>query len=598
MSNTTDKTWNLNWLFSADNDPRIEAVRTEFQQVTAAFASKWEPRSDYLEDVKVLKQALDEFEHWVANFAEPLDFYYFWLRSKQNSDDAIIKAGLGKSEQIYQDAVKDIQFFDLRLAKISPAKQTEFLQAPELKDYQHFLRKLFESAKHQLGEEAEQVMMMKSASAHQSWVKLTSEFINQEQAELADETGEKQQRSFSQILSMTSDTNKQVRDAAAVEVHAVQAKYVATATAEINAILANKFVDDKLRKYNRPDAARHFHDDIDSTVVDAMLKVVEDNYEIAHRYYRLKAKVLGQEKLAYHERNVPYGNLDMKYDWETSNTLLMSVLTDLDAEFAEIYARFVKDGLLDVYPRIGKSGGAFCAYATKSLPVYVLLNHTDKLNDVLTLAHEMGHAINDEFMRKAQNALNFGTPMSTAEVASTYIEDFVLSKLLETASPTEKLAILIQKLNDDISTIIRQVACYRFEQDLHAKYREQGYVSSSEIGELFTKHMAAYMGDAVEQSPGSENWWVYWSHIRSFFYVYSYASGLLISKSMQAQTRANPEFIHKVKEFLSAGSSQAPHELFLNMEIDISKPDFWQKGMQEVADLLTEVEEIYASLHG
>jgi len=150
----------------------------------------------------------------------------------------------------------------------------------------------------------------------------------------------------------------------------------------------------------------------------------------------------------------------------------------------------------------------------------------------------------------------------------------------------------MEKLNDDISSIFRQVACYKFEQDLHKSYREKNYLTKEEIGALFTKHMSAYMGDAVEQSPGSQNWWVYWSHIRSFFYVYSYASGQLISKALQNMVRQDKTAIEKVKKFLSAGLSKSPKELFLDMGIDITDRNFWNKGLGEVEQLLSQAESL------
>jgi oligoendopeptidase F len=213
------------------------------------------------------------------------------------------------------------------------------------------------------------------------------------------------------------------------------------------------------------------------------------------------------------------------------------------------------------------------------------------------MAHESGHGINNEMMRKKQHALYFETPLSTAEVASTFMEDFVLERLMEEASDELRLSLMLTKLNDDISTIFRQIALYRFEQELHAKYREKGYISKEVIGELFQKHMSAYMGDAVEQSNGSENWWVYWSHIRSFFYVYSYASGLLISKAMQAAVRKDKVFIEKVKEFLSAGSSDSPKNIFSKMGIDITDESFWKNGLDEISRLLEETKILAKKLH-
>ena len=216
-----------------------------------------------------------------------------------------------------------------------------------------------------------------------------------------------------------------------------------------------------------------------------------------------------------------------------------------------------------------------------------MLNYTNQLKDVTTFAHELGHGINNELTKK-QSALYFDTSTATAEVASTFMEDFVLQELMKNANNEMKLSLMMAKLDEDISSIMRQIACYNFETELHEEFRKKGFLSKEEIGKLFQKHMSSYIGEYVELSPGSENWWVYWQHIRMYFYVYSYASGLLISKAMQKKVKENPEFIKKVKEFLSAGISKSPEEIFMDLGIDISDKEFWNKGLDEVENLLNE----------
>jgi len=346
----------------------------------------------------------------------------------------------------------------------------------------------------------------------------------------------------------------------------------------------------------RPDFSRHLGDDMESDVVDTLLQTVARRYDIAQRFYKLKAKLLKVKKLKYHERNIELISEDKKFDFQKSADFVYNVFQNLDQEFADVLERFLANGQIDIYPRKGKRGGAFCVHELPSQPTYVLLNHTDKLQDALTLAHEMGHGINNELMKQKQNSLNFGTPVSTAECASTFMEDFVLQEILQTADEETQFGLMMTKLNSDISTIFRQVACYQFEQELHKTFREKGYLSYQEIGKIFQKYMIAYMGPAVEKSPGSENWWIYWSHIRTFFYVYSYASGLLISKSLQKSVKENPQFIAKVKEFLSAGLSASPKNIFISLGVDITDVAFWNKGLDEIEKLLKDTEKLAKKL--
>src|SRR5690606_849414 len=206
-------------------------------------------------------------------------------------------------------------------------------------------------------------------------------------------------------------------------------------------------------------------------------------------------------------------------------------------------------------------------------------------------AHEVGHGIHFQ-LSKAQNSLNFGATLSTAEVASTFMEDFVLEEILRDADDELKLNILMMKLNDDTSTILRQVAIYNFERDLHEEFNKNGYLSKEEIGGLFLKNMAAYMGDSVKLNRGSENWWIYVSHIRNFFYVFSYANGLLISKSLQESVKEDPKFISKVKEFFKSGKSESTKDIFMKLGIDISDKEFWNNGLERIENLLSETENL------
>jgi len=439
-----------------------------------------------------------------------------------------------------------------------------------------------------LSDAEERILNLKSPTSYYNWVKMTSGFLSKEERKVLSEDGRESLKTFSEIMSLMNSKTKKVRDCAAKAFSHIMSTHIDVAETELNAILANKKVDDELRRMDRPDLARHVSDDIESEIVDALLNVVSAQFSLSSRYYDLKAKLMGVKKLKYHERNVEYGDVAKTYSFQKSVGLVKKVLGNLDGEFLDIFNEFLLRNQIDIHPRKGKASGAFCAHHLISQPTFILINHTGKLYDVLTLAHELGHGINNELMRKRQNALNFGAPLSTAEVASTFLEDFVLQQLLKEADDELRLTLMMNKLNDDVSTIFRQVACYRFEQELHREFRQRGYLSKEEIGSLFSTHMSEYMGNSVEQSPGSENWWVYWGHIRSFFYVYSYASGLLISKSLQNSVKENHLFIAKVKDFLSSGLSNSPRAIFKALGIDIADKAFWEKGLNEVGDLLHE----------
>lgn len=581
--------WDLTALFENDNDPRIEEKLREVERGSYAFINKWKDRRDYLRDPAALRKALDEYEQWKRNYGTDGDpGYYFWLRTQQDQTDPELKARFNKIEEFSRRIENDIQFFHLKIARIPFRLQKRFLEYKGLKPYRHFLERIFVESAHLLSDPEEKILNLKASTSGSNWIRMTFGFLSKEERPVLLEDGSRGVRSMSEILSLMNSREKRVRDTAARAFNDILSRNVEVAEAELNSVLANKKIDDELRKFSRPDESRHISDDIDTGVVDALVRSVSSRFGIATRYYELKARLMKVKRLKYHERNVEYGEVGKKYAYDDAGRLVLRVMEKLDGEFAGIYKGFMEGGGIDVYPGKGKASGAFCAHHLISQPTYILLNHTDKLHDVLTLAHELGHGINNELIRKKQNSLNFGTPTSTAEVASTFMEDFVLDEILRRSNEEARFSIMVMKLNDDISTIFRQVACYRFEQELHAEFRAKGYLSKEEIGELFRKHMSAYMGDSVEQSQGSENWWVYWSHIRYFFYVYSYAGGLLISKSLQNAVKRDPSFINNVKGFLSAGLSDSPKNIFQRLGIDITDRTFWDRGLDEVEGLMDE----------
>ncbi|MDQ3099685.1 MAG: M3 family oligoendopeptidase [bacterium] len=595
--NISKTNWDLSPLLSSDSDPKIEEQKKQVTKESYQFINKWKDRHDYLSDPKIIKEALDEYENWHHHYGTSGDFgYYFSLRSAQDQMSTEIKAKENQIEDFANKIQNDIQFFEMRISKIPKDGQQQFLDDANLAPYKHYLESLFKQSKYLLSEPEEKILNLKSSTSHSNWVKMTSTFLSKEEAEVIMEDGTRQVKNFSEIVTLSANKNKATRDSAAKAFNDVNAKWAEVAENEINSILTNKKTTDELRGMERPDTGRHLADDVETEVVDSLIDAVSSRNNIPQRFYQLKSKLMGQPKLAYHERNVEYGEIDKKYSYQEAVDLVYHVFTQLDPKFAEIAKMFVETGKIDALPQKGKSGGAFSAHHLKSQPTYTLLNFTELLNDVLTIAHEFGHGINNELMREKQNALNFGTPTSTAEVASTFMEDFVLQELLKESDDETKLAIMMMKLNDDVSSIFRQVACYKFEQDLHREFREKGYLSKEDIGALFKKNMEAYMGDFVEQSDGSQNWWVYWSHIRSFFYVYSYASGLLISKSLQGSVKEDHAFIEKVKGFLASGTSDSPKNIFSKMNVNIADKNFWNKGLDEIETLLKETEELAKKL--
>lgn len=575
--------WNFDLILEKSE---VEAERQRVLDESYKFINKWKDRSDYLTDPKILLEALKDYEEWQKSTGLSGKLGFFWgLRGSLEQTDPKIKAHSNQTIDLANKIQNGIQFFEHKISRMKKKTLTS-----ELEPYRHFLERLWDQEKYLLSEPEEKIMTAKANSSYLAWEKMTAGLISKEERVVA---GKK--KFFSEIYNLISDPDKKTRDAAALALNDIFNRWVEVGEAEINAILNDKKVNDELRQMQRPDEARHVSDDVSSSMVDHLTKTVSGRFDLPGRFYALKAKLFGVPKLEYYERSVPYGKLDKKYSFAESVELIKKVFEKIDPEFRKIFVRFLENGQVDVFPARGKRSGAFCSSDLIVTPTFVLLNHDDKLENVLTLAHEFGHAINAELTR-VQSPLYFHTSLATAEVASTFFEGFVLNELVKDADGELKLALMIKQLDDDMGTIFRQVAMYEFEKDLHTNFREKGYLAKEEIGELWVKHAIASMGPAVNKTPGSENWWLYVPHIRDFFYVYSYASGQLISQVLQAKVRNDGRYMQEVKKFLAAGTSKSPKELFLEMGVDVSDPKFWEKGVLEIEKLLDETEKLAIAL--
>jgi oligoendopeptidase F len=582
--------WNLKPLYNSETDPQIQKDIDISTKNVQAFVRKWKPNKEYTKDPEILRKALIDSEKLSATTGicdKPI--YYFMLLNELDQTNANVKAKLNQITEIYTKLVNEIQFFDLNISKIPKSKQSKFLSYEGLKPYRHLLEQSFLSSKYLLSDKEESVFNLTSKTSYSNWVDMLTELLNKQKMVILDENLKKQEITYNEVNKYLDSQNKKVRDYAAKQQNRINSKYAEIAEFEINSILEDKKISDDYRKIPRPDLTRHIADDIESEVVDTLVKIVTENFDITRRYYKRKAELMGLKQLAYYERNVPLPGASMEYDFPEAMKLVKKTFKNLDPEFENIVNMFLRNGQYDVYPSKGKTGGAFCTSINRNLPTYILLNHKDQLESVLTIAHESGHGIHTELAKK-QNALNDGYPTSLAEIASTFFEDFVLKEILkETKDEKVIQAILDKKIHDDTASIFRQVAFYNFETELHHDFREKGFLTKEYISELFCKHMKAYLGDAVKEDESMRNGWIYVSHFRRFFYVYSYASGLLISKALQKMVKDDKKNIVLVKRFLESGSTQSPKELFQRIGIDITKKEFWSNGLEEINTLLNKL---------
>lgn len=592
--------WDLSILGKAINDPNFLKERERYRKQVQKFVRRWSKDDSYLSDPAKLLKSLQEYEAILGDDEEESqEGYYLHLRSALETDSPELKAALKKYVDYYMPLNNKLTFYTLSLGTISKDKQKEFLADPSLAHYHRYLQETFATAKHDLSEAEENLTARLHGVMAGNWDDMTDEFLAKAtEIVLVEEGGKLVERelSFNEFIGKINSPIQEVRDSAAVAVNAVLDRLGDVFEKEFNTFLERKQIYDDLRGYKRPDTYRHLADDIDTKTVDAMLEVVARNLKLAKDYYRLKAKVLGKDKLAYHERNVPVGEVREKFDYAKSVEVVRKAFRDLDNEFADAFEMFVTKGRVDVAPKRGKTGGAFCAGSSKTSPTYILLNHRDDLGSLTTLAHESGHGIHNELMRPMQSPIYCGTSLATAEVASTFCEEFALRAAMDGMSKEEEFVARFESFNGHISSIVRQAVFYLFEQEIHEVYRERGYLTKKEIGAVFRKHMKSYMGSAVSQDEGSENWWMYVGHFRRPFYVYSYASGEMISMALQKMVYEDPHNIENVKTFLRAGQSDTAENIFRQAGINIRKQEFWEQAFEQLKGEFKELKKLAQEL--
>ncbi|MDR3558045.1 MAG: M3 family metallopeptidase, partial [Candidatus Pacebacteria bacterium] len=290
------------------------------------------------------------------------------------------------------------------------------------------------------------------------------------------------------------------------------------------------------------------------------------------------------------DRAAKTGSIDKSFSMGDCIETVSKAFGDIDPKFADIIDSYLREGQIDWKPRQGKHGGGYCS-SLYGNPTFVLLNHINDLNSFKTFAHEMGHAFHAE-LSEHLGPIYTDVSMSLAETASTLFEQIAFEAIFEKLSDREKVVALEQKLNSDVATIFRQIACFNFEKDIHEGIRTKGFLSKEELAALHNKNMQAYLGPIFDIEPDVGYAFVSWPHLRTFFYVYSYAYGMLVSKALLRRYRKDKQFWSKIEKFLSAGGKDSPEKILKEIGIDVSKPSFWKEGLKEIEDDIAKLEKL------
>ncbi len=475
-----------------------------------------------------------------------------------------------------------------RAQRVSPGSAGEGL------DFcRHYLRNVRRYREHLLSEPEEKIVSEKSLTGATAWARLFEELTSAIEVELpAGESSDTERVALDVALSRLALSDREQRRTAAEAVTAALAPGLRTRAYVLNTLLADKSVDDRLRRYPHWLAARNLANEASDESVAALIDAVRGRYELARRWYRLKAGLLGVPRLADYDRMAAVTQDEVSFSFAQARELVLDCYSSFSPELGNLAGRFFSERWIDAPVRPGKRGGAFCASAVPSAHPYVLLNFTSRRRDVLTLAHELGHGVHFALAAR-QGVFHQGTPLTLAETASVFGETVVFGRLLaQDVTPDSRLALLAEHLEDIIATVFRQVAMNRFEDLVHTNRRAQGELAVERLGELWAESQAELLGDSVEITEGYRSWWSYIPHfINTPGYVYAYAYGQLLALSVyERYEQRGAEFVPQYLELLAAGGSRSPEELGRIVEVDLTDPGFWDAGLDLVERQLEQAE--------
>jgi oligoendopeptidase F len=581
--------WRLDDLFSDRDDPRIEVELAEAVRANAALvqlkgafvAARAQPERLG----RLLAQAIGLYEQ-ATNKLWAVGAYASLATSVARDDPvwAKFEADIrGRTAQIGAEAL----FFTLELNELEAWEIEAALRADaEAAVWRPWLRRVRLGRPHELSADLERLLLDR-APALANWTRLYDETLSR----LVVRAG-RERLTLAEALNRMSDSDPAKRkQAAGALTKALEAQTPVLGLC-LNTVAQEKQVEDRWRKFETPAAARHLANEVDAESVDALEAAVVERYpSLSHRYYALKARLMGKTVLDHWDRNAPLDAATPRhYGWDEAKAMVLDAYASLAPRFADRARVFFEQPWIDARPRPGKSSGAYSHPVTADRHPYVFLNYMGERRDVLTLAHELGHAVH-QTLAAPLGTLLADTPLTLAETASIFGEGLVFERLLAEAAPADRRALLAGKIEDGLNTIVRQIAFHRFETRLHAE-RLRGELSADHIGGLWLEVMGESLGPAVILNPGYEVYWAYVSHfVHAPFYVYAYAFGnLLVEALMEARRRDSQGFAPLYEDLLAAGGARTYVEALRPFGLDPRQKAFWQSGCARLERLVDEFE--------
>ncbi|HTW13427.1 MAG TPA: M3 family oligoendopeptidase [Solirubrobacteraceae bacterium] len=582
--------WDLTPLVDGDPEHGVDRLLDEALARAERFAQRYAGKvaefdSAGLREAMLELAAIQELAGKAGNYAS--------LQFSTDTADPVRGAQLQKMQERVTAMETQLLFFELEWAALEDDEAEQLLSGDGLEFCAHHLRSARRYRPHLLTEPEEKVMAEKSLAAEGAWARLFGELVSAIKVDLDGE-----QISLEIALSNLTGADRELRRRSAQGITAALEPGLRTRAFIFNTLVYDKSVDDRLRKYPHWLAARNLSNEASDESVKALIDAVHRRYDIPQRWYALKAKLLGLDKLADYDRNAAITATEPLFSYAQARDLVLETYEQFSPQIGAVTRRFFDESWIDAPVREHKRGGAFCAYTVPSVHPYVMLNYTAKRRDVLTVAHELGHGMHAA-LAQPQGVFHQGTGLTLAETASVFGETLVFERLLDAApSDEDRLDLLAQHIDGMVATVFRQIAMNHFEHLVHTRRRTEGELSVEEFNAAWRESQSKMLGDAVEITEGYHSWWSYIPHfINTPGYVYAYAYGQLLALSVFGRFKeVGQAFVPSYIEMLSAGGSLPPEGLGAIVGVDLADPGFWDSGLKLVDAQLSAAEALAAKL--
>ena len=572
MATTELPTWDIDTLVDGRGQAGVVQLLDEARERAQKLAENKGKVSTFTgSDLGAFMTELGHIRELVGRAAS-----YARLAFSADTSDEATGALMQMAEERATEIGTMLLFFELEWNALDEATAEELLRDPSVDKARHHLEVLRRFRDHMLTEPEERILAEKSVTSTSAWQRL---FTDLTAAIEVDIDGSKV--TLEESLSKLLHHDREVRKTTAGAITDALRPGLKTRAFIYNMLAQDKATDDRLRRFEHWLESFNLSQEASDGAVEALVSAVRNRYDLVHRWYALKANILGLEKLAFYDRNAAVTADDAEMEWSEAATVVRDCYQSFSPELGSLVGRFLEERWIDVPARPGKAPGAFCAPTVASHHPYVLLNYTGRRRDALTLAHELGHGVH-QALGASQGPFHHSTPLTVAETASVFGETIVFNRLLEMSeSAASRFALLAEKVEGAIATVFRQVAMNQFEAKVHNARRTEGELSIARFGDLWFETQSEQLGPPVELHEDYRLWWSYIPHfIHVPGYVYAYAFGQLLAVSVyRIYEERGADFVPSYLEMLSAGGSRSPEELAAIVDCDLTDPAFWDGGL-------------------